>query len=166
MSKKLLQLCVALLAIALLISCLRSPNGAKVSQGDSAVTQAASASGSVQGRANGANAASNQAGGQGAVGVVAFAQLPEQAQKVIGMIQGRATFEHRQDGQVFGNREGVLPKQPRGYYQEFTVPTPGASNRGARRVVSGQGRTGDAATSGEYYYTADHYRTFARVRMD
>ena len=67
---------------------------------------------------------------------------------------------------AFSNREGILPKQARGYYQEYTVPTPGADNRGARRIISGQGTTGDNANSGEYYYTSDHYRSFARVRME
>ena len=82
------------------------------------------------------------------------------------MIQKRASFPYRQDGQTFSNRERILPSQPRGYYQEYTVPTPGADNRGARRIVSGQGTTGDNANSGEYYYTSDHYRSFARVRME
>lgn len=59
------------------------------------------------------------------------------------------------DGSTFANREGLLPKKPRGYYREFTVPTAGASNRGARRVVAG--------SEGERWYTRDHYRTFTRV---
>jgi len=61
---------------------------------------------------------------------------------------------------VFRNFEGVLPKQKRGYYHEFTVRTPGVGHRGPRRIVSG----GDSKTSGEYYYTEDHYATFKRVK--
>jgi dATP pyrophosphohydrolase len=41
------------------------------------------------------------------------------------------------------------------------VPTPGSRDRGPRRIVAGVGRDGDVATSGEYYYTGDHYRSFA-----
>jgi ribonuclease T1 len=56
---------------------------------------------------------------------------------------------------VFGNREGQLPERGRGYYREYTVKTPGAHDRGARRIVAGQG--------GEYYYSEDHYRSFRRI---
>jgi ribonuclease T1 len=56
---------------------------------------------------------------------------------------------------VFSNREKLLPLQRRGYYREYTVRTPGARDRGARRIVAGRG--------GEYYYTEDHYRSFRRI---
>ena len=59
------------------------------------------------------------------------------------------------DGVVFGNREGHLPMKQRGYYREYTVATPGARDRGARRIVAGRG--------GELYYTDDHYRSFRRI---
>ncbi|HYH05962.1 MAG TPA: ribonuclease domain-containing protein [Thermoanaerobaculia bacterium] len=59
------------------------------------------------------------------------------------------------DGSVFANREKLLPAKPRGYYREYTVPTPGAKNRGARRVVRGE--------AGELWYTRDHYKTFVRI---
>lgn len=75
--------------------------------------------------------------------------------KTLDLIERGGPFPHRQDGVVFGNRERVLPQQPRGYYHEYTVRTLGASNRGARRVVRGDG--------GELYYTRDHYRTFIRL---
>jgi filamentous hemagglutinin len=64
-------------------------------------------------------------------------------------------FPHRNDGAVFGNREGLLPSQPRGYYREYVHPTPGVAGPGGQRVVIGQ--------SGEVYYTLDHYKTFTRV---
>jgi ribonuclease T1 len=60
---------------------------------------------------------------------------------------------------VFGNYEKVLPQQKRGYYREFTVKTPYASNRGAKRVITG----GEKNSPREYYYTADHYKSFKRV---
>jgi len=68
---------------------------------------------------------------------------------------GRAVAYPR-DGVVFGNYERVLPKHPRGYYHEYTVKTPGVRNRGARRIISGEAR--------EYYFTADHYKTFKRIQ--
>ena len=53
------------------------------------------------------------------------------------------------------NREGILPDQSQGYYREYTVPTPGESDRGARRIVGGQ--------DGDRYYTDDHYASFAQI---
>jgi guanyl-specific ribonuclease Sa len=82
-------------------------------------------------------------------------QLPAEAKKTLNLIYRGGPFPYRQDGTIFGNREGRLPKKPRGYYREYTVPTPGASNRGARRFVVGQ--------NGEIYYTSDHYKSFFRV---
>jgi ribonuclease T1 len=75
--------------------------------------------------------------------------------RMLDRIAAGGPFRHRQDGVVFGNREGHLPAKPRGYYHEYTVETPGASDRGARRLIGGQG--------GETYYTRDHYRTFLRI---
>jgi ribonuclease T1 len=49
----------------------------------------------------------------------------------------------------------LLPQKGKGYYHEYTVITPGSPDRGARRIVAGQG--------GEYYYTGDHYRSFKRI---
>ncbi|KAB2807610.1 ribonuclease, partial [Pimelobacter simplex] len=59
------------------------------------------------------------------------------------------------DGSTFGNFEGLLPRRARGYYAEYTVPTPGASTRGARRIIAGDG--------GQLYWTADHYESFERI---
>ena len=70
----------------------------------------------------------------------------------------------RKDGSTFGNFEKRLPLQAQGYYREYTVPTPGSRDRGARRIIAGEGRGGDVANSGEYYYTDDHYRSFRRIR--
>ena len=78
-----------------------------------------------------------------------------QLQATLDLIERGGPFPYRKDGSVFANREGRLPGQPRGYYKEYTVPTPGAENRGARRVVRGK--------DGETWYTRDHYRTFVRV---
>ena len=90
--------------------------------------------------------------------------LPTQAQETLALIRQGGPFPYRKDGSVFGNRERLLPRQPRGYYTEYTVPTPGSRDRGARRIVAGKGATGDPASSGEYYYTDDHYQSFRRIR--
>jgi len=91
---------------------------------------------------------------------VPLAQLPREAQQTLALIRAGGPFPYDKGGVVFGNYEGVLPRQKRGYYHEFTVKTPRARNRGARRIISG----GDPRTSGEYYYTSDHYKTFRRIR--
>ncbi len=95
---------------------------------------------------------------------VAARELPHEARATLERIKAGGPFHSRRDGAPFGNRERRLPLRERGYYLEYTVPTPGAADRAARRIVAGRGRTGDVRTSGEYYYTADHYRSFARIR--
>ncbi len=93
------------------------------------------------------------------------AALPPEARQTLTLIQRGGPFPFpRKDGSVFGNFERRLPDQARGYYREFTVPTPGAGDRGARRIVAGQGARGDITRSGEYYYSPDHYRSFYRIR--
>jgi guanyl-specific ribonuclease Sa len=82
--------------------------------------------------------------------------LPAEASDTIRLVLRGGPFPHRQDGSVFGNREGHLPRQPRGWYREYTVDTPGLSHRGARRIVTG----GDPPR--EWYYTGDHYESFRR----
>jgi len=78
-----------------------------------------------------------------------------QLAKTLALIDRGGPFPYPKDGTVFANREGLLPSQPRGWYREYTVPTPGAKNRGARRVVRGK--------DGETWYTRDHYKTFVRI---
>jgi ribonuclease T1 len=100
----------------------------------------------------------------GVVGEVAAPDLPREAQATLRLIGRGGPFPFQKDGSVFGNRERHLPKQPRGYYTEYTVRTPSERDRGARRIIAGRGSTGDPATSGEYYYTDDHYNSFRRIR--
>ncbi len=83
-------------------------------------------------------------------------ELPREARHTLARIKKGGPFPYPQDGTVFRNREGRLPAHPPGYYREYTVKTPGARDRGARRIIAGQG--------GEFYYTADHYRTFKRIK--
>lgn len=93
-------------------------------------------------------------------------ELPEEGQHTLRLIQAGGPFPYSQkDGSIFSNRERKLPLKPRGYYNEYTVKTPYAKNRGGRRIIAGQGRTGNPATSGEYFYTADHYATFKQIDL-
>lgn len=93
-----------------------------------------------------------------AITTVPLTKLPPEAKTTIGLIERGGPFPYPQkDGTVFGNFEKRLPIAARGYYREYTVPTPGARNRGARRIIASQQR--------EYYYTGDHYATFARVQL-
>lgn len=87
--------------------------------------------------------------------VVLRAELPPEAHDTLDLIHAGGPFPYRKDGSTFQNREGLLPDQPRGYYREYTVDTPGSPDRGARRIVAGD--------RGEFYYTADHYASFAVI---
>lgn len=95
---------------------------------------------------------------------VELSGLPPEAAQTLVLIRQGGPFPYRRDGIVFQNRERLLPEQHRGYYREYTVPTPGLNHRGARRIVAGEGTTGDVRTSGEYWYTGDHYRSFRRIK--
>ena len=97
---------------------------------------------------------------------VALAELPAEARATLTLIQQGGPFPYRRDGTVFRNFERRLPIQPRGYYREYTVRTPGVKHRGARRIVAGAGPGNDVRTSGEYYYTDDHYDSFRRIRVE
>jgi len=86
---------------------------------------------------------------------VALADLPPEARQTLDHIRSGGPFPYRQDGAIFENREGRLPTRESGYYREYTVPTPGADDRGARRIVLG--------ADGEMYWTPDHYDSFAWI---
>ena len=81
--------------------------------------------------------------------------LPPEARETLARIERGGPFPFRKDGTTFHNRERLLPQRSQDYYREYTVPTPGRGDRGARRVVAGAG--------GERYYTDDHYRSFKRI---
>lgn len=91
---------------------------------------------------------------------VVLSELPSQARQTHRLILQGGPFPYAKDGTVFGNRERLLPRHPRGFYREYTVRTPGLSHRGARRIVCG----GWEASQPEHcYYTADHYASFRRI---
>jgi ribonuclease T1 len=95
-----------------------------------------------------------------ALPVVALATLPEQAQQTYRLVLSGGPFPYRKDGTVFGNRERLLPSKARGYYREYTVPTPGSSDRGARRIVCGGQQPSEPDAC---FYTADHYASFRLI---
>ena len=82
-------------------------------------------------------------------------ELPKEALETLALISKGGPFPYPRDGATFGNREKQLPARERGWYREYTVKTPGAKDRGARRIVTGR--------DGTLYYTDDHYRSFRRI---
>jgi ribonuclease T1 len=100
--------------------------------------------------------AADSGSGHPAIHGVALSSLPPQAAETVRLIQHGGPFPYPDnDGVTFYNDEGLLPSEPQGYYREYTVPTPGSPDRGARRIITGRG--------GQFYYTGDHYDSFERV---
>ncbi len=89
---------------------------------------------------------------------VAVADLPPEARDTLRLIKQGGPFPFARDGVVFSNYELHLPRKPRGYYREYTVTTPGAHNRGPRRIVCGPWP--------ECYYSDDHYRIFRFIARE
>ena len=83
---------------------------------------------------------------------VRASELPVEARRTLALIALGGPYPYTRDDVTFGNFERSLPRKSSGYYREYTVPTPGESDRGARRIVAGK--------AGEKYYTADHYNSF------
>jgi ribonuclease T1 len=86
---------------------------------------------------------------------VAVSELPPEARDTLRLIDQGGPYPYGQDDSVFSNREGILPSRSSGSYHEYTVVTPGSSDRGARRIV--------VSRAGERYYTDDHYDSFRFV---
>lgn len=103
----------------------------------------------------GCSATGNDPSTGGNLATVQESKLPAEARQTLELIDRGGPFPYAKDGSVFGNFERLLPAHQRGYYHEYTVPTPGSRDRGARRIVTGQG--------GEIYYTDDHYDSFRAV---
>jgi ribonuclease T1 len=93
--------------------------------------------------------------GNSVSGTVVASSLPIQAQQTLALIDQGGPFPYDRDAIVFENREGLLPAEKQDYYHEYTVITPGSDDRGARRIIAG--------SSGELYYTDDHYNSFERI---
>ena len=101
---------------------------------------------------------------RGPVGEITLTQLPKEAHETLALIKKGGPYPYKQDDGVFGNREGLLPQQPRGSYREYTVKTPGSRDRGARRIVVAKAPPAVAGGRAEFYYTDDHYNSFRRIR--
>lgn len=91
---------------------------------------------------------------------VSVGTLPMEARTTLARIHEGGPFPYTRDGVIFNNRERILPTKPYGYYHEYTVPTPQARTRGARRIVCG----GAVATLSECYYSDDHYQSFRKIQ--
>ncbi|WP_408602361.1 ribonuclease [Paraburkholderia guartelaensis] len=110
--------------------------------------------------AGGAQARTSQPEDAGkSVGSISVNELPREAVGTLSLIAAGGPFPFEKDGVVFGNFERILPPQRRGYYHEYTVPTPGAHNRGAKRIVCG----GPRKRTDNCYYSDDHYASFRRI---
>lgn len=139
-----------LLACLFLSSCLSTPPPAPppILEPTSAESSTASAS---------ASAASSS-------GLPACGSLPDEAWGTVDLIEAGGPFPHPDnDDRRFGNYERILPEQPRDYYHEYTVDTPGVHHRGARRIVTGGGADGHVD---EWFYTADHYESFCEMEVN
>lgn len=108
----------------------------------------------------GASALARSPAAPAALPTVPLTALPAEAQQTEQQIRQGGPFAYAKDGSVFGNRERQLPTNTRGYYREYTVKTPGARDRGARRIVCGGSQP---AKPDACYYTGDHYASFARI---
>ncbi len=85
------------------------------------------------------------------------ADLPVTARATLQLIDAGGPFPYEQDGGTYQNREGELPDEPTGYFAEYTVITPGEADRGAWRIIVGEGE--------EFYWTEDQ-SSFDRIRRD
>lgn len=90
---------------------------------------------------------------------IRVSELPRQGERIYALIHQGGPFASEKDGTVFGNRERLLPLYKRGFYREYTVPTPGLRHRGTRRIVCG----GQPTRPDVCYYTADHYASFRKI---
>lgn len=148
-------LALALIAVVALLT--RGSGSASPDAGSSPFTpQSYSSAASDSSSASSTDASSGRSGtANDALGTVDLADLPPQARQTVELIDAGGPFPYSRDGVVFANRERLLPRQAKGWYHEYTVKTPGSSDRGARRIITGK--------DGAMYYTDDHYDSFRRI---
>jgi guanyl-specific ribonuclease Sa len=135
----------------LLVGCGPQSDGAEASGARPDPTPVAAAAGS----SCPAPSATTPGAAESRLPVRSMCALPKETISVYAVITRNGRTSYPQDGGTFGNYEKLLPRHERGYYREYTVPTPGSRDRGARRLISGNGR--------ELYYTGDHYNSFVVV---
>lgn len=142
---------LALIALAAWIV-LRGTAGSAGSDGAGGSTPSPSSSATY------ATTSSASEGRSAGLPTMTAADLPPEGRETLDLVRDGGPFPYDRDGTTFYNREGLLPDRQRGYYAEYTVPTPGSEDRGARRLVVGDG--------GEVYYTDDHYASFRVVQEE
>ena len=155
---------VALLVLVLVVvlaGLLRGGDGGDGAVGGTLASPSASATSSGASRSpSGSKASASPSVGtrdpESGLPVVALSSLPAEAQKTVRLVDAGGPFPYAKDGVTFGNRERRLPRHPQGWYREYTVPTPGEGDRGARRIVTGD-------DDRLVFYTGDHYASFVRV---
>lgn len=146
---------LVLLLVAVLVGLLRSgglETGAPATTASASSPRVTKATGPSTGPTRSAGTRDPQSG----LRVVADGELPREAQATVTLIDAGGPFPYPKDGVTFGNNERLLPAHPRGWYREYTVLTPGAQDRGARRIVTGD-------DDQLMFYTADHYGSFVQV---
>jgi ribonuclease T1 len=111
--------------------------------------------------ASGASGTPAASGAQasGVLATVTKAQLPGEAAETLRLIKAGGPFPFKDDGVLFRNTALLLPNHPRGYYHTYTVRTPGATDRGQRRIVCG----GPRKQTSDCYYTDNYYASFKRI---
>ncbi|MFL6078956.1 MAG: ribonuclease domain-containing protein [Ornithinibacter sp.] len=144
---------VAVLVVALVALGLSLTRGTGSTVGDGSA--AAAPTGSSASVATASSGSSTPVSG---LPRVAESALPDEADTTLALIRAGGPFPYEEDDGVFGNRERLLPRQPGGYYREFTVETPGEADRGPRRIITG--------ADGDLYWTTDHYASFRQVEED
>ena len=144
-----------LLALVVLVVLLAGGYLLSFADSDDPAPDAGRPAGATASATRTAGPVASRTAGTTAAGTVSAADLPPEAQQVLRLIDAGGPFPYAQDGTVFGNLERLLPAHPRGWYREYTVPTPGEGDRGARRIIAGR--------DGVRYYTADHYDSFVRI---
>ncbi|WP_432396897.1 ribonuclease domain-containing protein [Pseudarthrobacter sp. L19] len=162
-TKRLSTLIGALLGLAVLVLVVagipRTGDSPSIATSPAQTSAAASAGVSASAKPSGGPAAARPTGtgvaNPSKLPEVKASELPAEARQVLVLIARGGPYPYSRDNITFGNFERVLPQKPSGYYREFTVPTPGESDRGARRIIAGD--------AGEKYYTADHYSSFSFI---
>jgi ribonuclease T1 len=148
-----------LLALIVLIVLLLAGYAAKALDGQSHSSPPRSGSVTAAPRPGSAAGPTAPAGtAANARGLAPLSGLPAQARQTVLLIERGGPFPYRQDGVIYNNLEHQLPSEPRGYYHEYTVVTPGSPDRGARRIITSAG--------GAFYYTANHYASFVAVDIN
>ncbi|MDR5827759.1 ribonuclease [Caballeronia sp. LP006] len=156
--KRTLAFCCIFTLSAILCACNKDGSRSATPDAGASASQAPVQPGQV---ASGTQAASatQEHSAPAAVTAITKAQLPGEATETLRLIKAGGPFPFAEDGVMFRNSAAMLPQHPRGYYRAYTVRTPGATDRGQRRIVCG----GQRKQTNDCYYTEDYYVSFKRI---